>query len=247
MTGIGLAVALRSKSKIVRVVAPLAGFCAAALLHMAVQLHGEPGAAARSLLLIYLARRAAAGRRADRLHRPAGVPRGPADPRPAGRLRTSRLAADRRPGHAVPAADPVQGPVARDLPRPRRVPGHDPAAARGHRARLPARRDDARAGRRRRAWSGRRLLLAKVRGLSADSRSIAPVGRAAYPTFVAGAAARLPAGVRRRRAIPVRPDRRQLSAPPTAPGGVPSPAVPVGADCYPVLRGRPELEATRRS
>jgi protease PrsW len=34
MTGIGLAVALRSKSKVVRVVAPLAGFCAAALLHM---------------------------------------------------------------------------------------------------------------------------------------------------------------------------------------------------------------------
>jgi RsiW-degrading membrane proteinase PrsW (M82 family) len=35
MTGIGLAIALRSKSKIVRVVAPLAGYCAAALLHMA--------------------------------------------------------------------------------------------------------------------------------------------------------------------------------------------------------------------
>jgi len=35
MTGIGLAVALRSKSKVVRVVAPLAGFMAAALLHMA--------------------------------------------------------------------------------------------------------------------------------------------------------------------------------------------------------------------
>ncbi len=35
MTGIGLAVALRSKSKIVRIVAPLAGFCAAAFLHMA--------------------------------------------------------------------------------------------------------------------------------------------------------------------------------------------------------------------
>ncbi len=35
MTGIGLAVALRSKSKVVRVVAPLAGFCAASFLHMA--------------------------------------------------------------------------------------------------------------------------------------------------------------------------------------------------------------------
>lgn len=34
MTGIGLAVALRSKSKTVRVVAPLAGYCVAALLHM---------------------------------------------------------------------------------------------------------------------------------------------------------------------------------------------------------------------
>jgi protease PrsW len=35
MTGIGLAIAIRSKSKIVRVVAPLAGYCVAALLHMA--------------------------------------------------------------------------------------------------------------------------------------------------------------------------------------------------------------------
>ncbi|HET9872862.1 MAG TPA: PrsW family intramembrane metalloprotease [Propionibacteriaceae bacterium] len=34
MTGIGLAVALRSKSKLVRVLAPLVGFCAACLLHM---------------------------------------------------------------------------------------------------------------------------------------------------------------------------------------------------------------------
>ncbi len=35
MTGIGLAVAMRSKSKVVRIVAPLAGFLAAAFLHMA--------------------------------------------------------------------------------------------------------------------------------------------------------------------------------------------------------------------
>ncbi len=35
MIGIGLAVAVRSKSKTVRVVAPLTGFCAAAFLHMA--------------------------------------------------------------------------------------------------------------------------------------------------------------------------------------------------------------------
>ena len=53
MTGIGLAVALRSKSKIVRVVAPLAGFCVAAFLHMAFNttaslLQGS------SLLFIYL-------------------------------------------------------------------------------------------------------------------------------------------------------------------------------------------------
>ena len=34
MTGIGLAIALRSKSKVVRVVAPLAGYCCAAFLHM---------------------------------------------------------------------------------------------------------------------------------------------------------------------------------------------------------------------
>jgi RsiW-degrading membrane proteinase PrsW (M82 family) len=34
MTGIGLAIALRSKSKIVRIVAPLAGYLTAALLHM---------------------------------------------------------------------------------------------------------------------------------------------------------------------------------------------------------------------
>jgi RsiW-degrading membrane proteinase PrsW (M82 family) len=35
MTGIGLAIALRSKSKVVRVVAPLAGYCVAVVLHMA--------------------------------------------------------------------------------------------------------------------------------------------------------------------------------------------------------------------
>ncbi len=34
MTGIGLAVGIRSRSKIVRIVAPLAGYCAAAFLHM---------------------------------------------------------------------------------------------------------------------------------------------------------------------------------------------------------------------
>ena len=53
MTGIGLAVGLRSKSKVVRVVAPLAGYTAAAFLHMAFNssaslLQGT------NLLLIYL-------------------------------------------------------------------------------------------------------------------------------------------------------------------------------------------------
>jgi protease PrsW len=53
MTGIGLAVALRSKSKVVRVIAPLVGFCAAVFLHMAfnatVSLVGGT-----QLLLVYL-------------------------------------------------------------------------------------------------------------------------------------------------------------------------------------------------
>ena len=53
MTGVGLAIALRSKSKIVRVVAPLAGYCVAVFLHMAFNttaslLQGS------SLLFIYL-------------------------------------------------------------------------------------------------------------------------------------------------------------------------------------------------
>src|SRR5918995_3862338 len=53
MTGIGLAVAVRSKSKVVRVVAPLAGYCAASFLHMAfntsASLISGPG-----LLFIYI-------------------------------------------------------------------------------------------------------------------------------------------------------------------------------------------------
>ena len=53
MTGIGLAVALRSKSKIVRVVAPLAGFCAAAFLHMAFNTAATL-VQGRGLLFIYL-------------------------------------------------------------------------------------------------------------------------------------------------------------------------------------------------
>ncbi|HSU36366.1 MAG TPA: PrsW family intramembrane metalloprotease, partial [Propionibacteriaceae bacterium] len=53
MIGIGLAVALRSKSKTVRVVAPLAGFCAAAFLHMAFNTTATL-VQGRSLLFIYL-------------------------------------------------------------------------------------------------------------------------------------------------------------------------------------------------
>ncbi len=53
MTGIGLAVALRSKSKIVRVVAPLAGYCGAVLLHMAFNTTASL-VQGRSLLIVYL-------------------------------------------------------------------------------------------------------------------------------------------------------------------------------------------------
>ncbi len=53
MTGIGLAVAVRAKSKTVRVVAPLAGFCAAAFLHMAFNTTASL-LSGRSLLLVYL-------------------------------------------------------------------------------------------------------------------------------------------------------------------------------------------------
>ena len=53
MTGIGLAVAVRSKSKVVRVVAPLAGFCAASFLHMAFNTTASL-VSGPSLLFIYL-------------------------------------------------------------------------------------------------------------------------------------------------------------------------------------------------
>ena len=53
MTGIGLAVALRAKSKIVRVVAPLAGYTAAAFLHMAFNASASL-LQGTGLLLIYL-------------------------------------------------------------------------------------------------------------------------------------------------------------------------------------------------
>ena len=53
MTGIGLAIAVRNKSKIVRVVAPLAGFLAAAFLHMAFNTVATL-VSGTQLLLIYL-------------------------------------------------------------------------------------------------------------------------------------------------------------------------------------------------
>ena len=53
MIGIGLAVAVRSKSKVVRVVAPLAGFCAAAFLHMAFNTTASL-VSGPSLLFIYI-------------------------------------------------------------------------------------------------------------------------------------------------------------------------------------------------
>jgi hypothetical protein len=53
MTGIGLAVALRSRSKVVRIVAPLAGFCAACLLHMLFNATAT-FVSGRQLLFVYL-------------------------------------------------------------------------------------------------------------------------------------------------------------------------------------------------
>ncbi len=53
MLGVGLAVALRSKSKTVRVVAPLAGYLAAAFLHMAFNTTASL-VSGRNLLFIYL-------------------------------------------------------------------------------------------------------------------------------------------------------------------------------------------------
>ncbi|MBA8796117.1 RsiW-degrading membrane proteinase PrsW (M82 family) [Friedmanniella endophytica] len=54
MTGIGLAIGMRSKSKVVRVVAPLAGYCAAAFLHMSFNTTASL-AQGTQLVIIYLA------------------------------------------------------------------------------------------------------------------------------------------------------------------------------------------------
>ena len=70
MTGIGLAVGLRSKSKVVRVVAPLAGYTAAAFLHMAFNSIGV--AAAGHQPAVHLP----AGRAAPRHRRSSSSPSG---------------------------------------------------------------------------------------------------------------------------------------------------------------------------
>ena len=146
MIGIGLAVALRSKSKTVRVVAPLAGFCAAAFLHMAFNTTATL-VQGRSLLFIYLgvALPLVIGLiifvvrqlfREGRLIRER-----------LRRLCPGRLAARGRSGRAVPAAHPDPGALARGVPRAGRLPGHHPTAALGHRTGLSARRDDPGSGR----------------------------------------------------------------------------------------------------
>ena len=82
MTGIGLAIALRSKSKVVRVVAPLAGYCVAVFLHMAFNTTATLDAGQQPAVHLPC-RGTSAGRRDDRLRRAAAVPRRPADPRAA--------------------------------------------------------------------------------------------------------------------------------------------------------------------
>ena len=147
MTGIGLAIAMRSKSKVVRVVAPLAGFCCAALLHMlfnsTVSLVGGT-----QLLIMYLA-----------VALPLVVGLIVFIVRQEfreGRLIRERLTDYVRVGW-LPAEDPeklsrlrtrFKALVALDLPRTGRVPGDDQVPASRDRAGLPPRRDGAWAGRR---------------------------------------------------------------------------------------------------
>ena len=143
MTGIGLAVAVRSKSKVVRVVAPLAGFCAASFLHMAFNTTATL-VSGPSLLFIYL---------------------GVAVPLVIGMIvfivrqlfREGRLIRERLTDYVrvgwLAESDPVALSRLRTrlralwhavVPRSGCVPGHDPAAAGGHGAGLPAGRDDPR-------------------------------------------------------------------------------------------------------
>ena len=154
MTGIGLAVALRSKSKIVRVVAPLAGYCVASFLHMAFNTTATL-VSGTSLLFIYL---------------------GVALPLVIGMIifvvrqlcREGRLIRDRltdyvRVGWLAPSPTRRLCPgcvpgcgrcLARHLPRTGRLPGHHPDAAGGHRAGLSPRRHHPRPGRPDRSAAG---------------------------------------------------------------------------------------------
>ena len=181
MTGIGLAVALRSKSKIVRVVAPLAGFCAAAFLHMAFNTTATL-VQGRSLLFIYLGvalplvigliifvvrQLFREGRLIrERLHR----------------LCAGRLVARDGSAGAVPAAHPDAGALARGVPRSGRVLGHHPIAAGGHRTGLSARRDDPGSGRSDRDSNGRRSCSTKIRTVRGQA-VVQPEGRASYPSL----------------------------------------------------------------
>ncbi len=235
MTGIGLAVALRSKSKIVRVVAPLAGYCAAAFLHMLFNSTASL-VSGTNLLLIYLfvALPLVVGLivfvvrqlfREGRLirHRLTDYARvgwlDAEDPAALSRLRTRLLAL-----------------VARHLPGPGHVPRHDPVPAGGHRARLPAGRHGPRTGRRRGTGAGEAAAEqapspARQRGDRAGRDAADPAasplarGRRRLPT------GQLPGPLRTRRQLPGATDCRRRTS---------------GADCYPVLRGRSVLEASAR-
>ena len=204
MTGIGLAVGLRSKSKVVRVVAPLAGYTAAAFLHMAFNASASL-LQGTNLLLIYLFVALPARDRGHRLHRPAGPARRSADPHhgwcdyvrlgwlPEGdpaalsRLRTRGKAL----WHAI-----FTGP---DV-----LLATDPAAALGHRAGLPPGRDGARHRRRRPGWSGRSCCCTRSTAC-ADWRWSQPDGRAAYPSFRRRRAVEPHSRRTRHRAFPGRP------------------------------------------
>ena len=234
MTGIGLAVGLRSKSKIVRIVAPLAGFCAAAFLHMAFNTTASL-VQGRSLQFIYF---------------------GVALPLVIGMIifivrqlfREGRLIRDRLTDYVrvgwLPGGDPaafsrlrtrLSGAVARDLPRSRRLPGHHPDATRGHRARLPAGRDDPGTGRRRRTDPGE--------GVAGPAAGTTRIGDRAARR--AGGLSLVPPDEDRRTRVRATElsrsgrHRRQLPGPGRGCGAV-------GADCYPVFGGRSQLEASRR-
>ena len=233
MTGIGLAIGLRSKSKIVRIVAPLAGFCAAAFLHMAFNTTASL-VQGRSLQFIYF---------------------GVALPLVIGMIifivrqlfREGRLIRDRLTDYVrvgwLPAGDPAA--FSRLRTRLRALwhaiflgPDAFLATIRMQRAatELAYLRDAMTRGLVDDAGLIReKALLARLRE-QRPSSIVQPDGRAAYPSFR-----------RKRTAGPA-------YAPPSYPGpagiggNYPAPGAArgaVGADCYPVFGGRPQLEASR--